>query len=572
VRFRHSLIPTLKENPADAEVVSHRLMVRAGMIRQVARGIYDFLPLGLRVVRKVERIVREEMDRTGAQEILMPAICPAELWRETERWEHYGKELLRLKDRNEREFCFGPTHEEVVTDIVRREVRSYRDLPQTLYQIQVKFRDEIRPRFGLMRGREFLMKDAYSFHADYADCEREYHRMSGAYHRIFERCGLTFRPVEAATGTIGGSMSHEFHVLAASGEDALVSCQRCGYAANVEKAAIASLPPVARAAEPRPIRKVATPGRRTVEDVSAFLEIPPERFIKTLLFTTSRGDTVAVLLRGDHELSEAKLLAALGAEWVAMADAATVENETGAEVGFAGPIGLRVERIADHAILGLTGAVAGANETDQHLVDVDQGRDLSGLRFADLRTAGPGDACARCPDGIYEGHRGIEVGQVFYLGTKYSKAMGATYLDAEGTEKPIEMGCYGIGITRTAAAAIEQNHDDNGIIWPLALAPAHVHLVVVNANEERQRIAADRLYQDLQAAGVEVLYDDREDRPGVKFKDADLIGVPYRVTVGPKGLDRGAVELKPRREAKASDLALDVAVGHLAELVRDGTS
>jgi prolyl-tRNA synthetase len=570
MRFSRSLIPTLKENPADAEVISHKLMVRAGMLRQVARGIYDLLPLGLRVVRKVERIVREEMGRTGAQEILMPAICPAELWEETGRWEHYGKELLRLKDRNDRDFCFGPTHEEVVTDIVRREIRSYRELPQTLYQIQTKFRDEIRPRFGLMRGREFLMKDAYSFHVDYDDCMREYEAMFAAYTRIFDRCGLMFRPVEAATGAIGGSKSHEFHVLAESGEDALVSCPRCGYAANVEKAGIQLVPAPVHAGALRPMRTVDTPGQRSVEEVSAFLGIPPDRFIKTLLYTTDGGDTVAAVIRGDHELSEAKLTQVLGVQRVTMADAATVEAQTGAAVGFAGPIGLRVRTVGDHAINGLAGAVAGANRTDMHLVDVAQRRDLPDLELADLRTAQPGDPCVRCPDGVYEGHRGIEVGQVFYLGTKYSRAMGATYLDAAGKEQVMEMGCYGIGITRTAAAAIEQHHDENGIIWPLALAPAHVHLIAVNPKDPAQRDAAERLYTELHATGVEVLYDDRDERPGVKFKDADLIGVPYRVTVGPKALARAAVEFKPRRAATVEELPLAETVGHLAALVREG--
>ncbi len=570
MRYRRSLIPTLKETPSDAEVISHKMMVRAGMIRQVARGIYDFLPLGLRVVRKVERIVREEMDRTGAQEILMPAICPAELWQETDRWEHYGKELLRIKDRHERDFCFGPTHEEVVTDIVRRDIRSYRDLPQTLYQIQVKFRDEIRPRFGLMRGREFIMKDAYSFHTDYADCEREYRRMSDAYKRIFERCGLIFRPVEAATGAIGGSMSHEFHVLAESGEDALVSCSECGYAANVEKAEIRAVPAPIRAAAPGEPRLVETPGQRTVQEVSTFLSVPADRFIKTLLFVTDEDKTVAALVRGDHELSEAKLLAAMGCQWVAMADAETVERQTGAATGFAGPLGLRLPVLADHAIHGITGAVSGANETDRHLVGLVQGRDLPDLEFEDLRIASAGDLCARCPGGVYEQYRGIEVGQVFYLGTKYSRAMGATFLDANGREQLMEMGCYGIGITRTAAAAIEQNHDENGIVWPIALAPAHVHLIAVNTRDQKQYAAAERLYDDLRAAGIEVLFDDREERPGVKFKDADLIGIPFRVTVGPKSLARGAVELKPRRGQESHEISIGDAVTHLATLVEEG--
>jgi len=544
-------------------------MVRAGMIRQVARGIYDFLPLGLRVVRKVERIVREEMDRAGAQEILMPAICPAELWKETGRWELYGKELLRLKDRHDREFCFGPTHEEVVTDIVRREVRSYRDLPINLYQIQSKFRDEIRPRFGLMRGREFVMKDAYSFHATYEDCEREYHHMFDTYTRIFDRCGLTYRPVEAATGAIGGSMSHEFHVLAESGEDALVSCPSCQYAANVEKAALRrrEVEPIATpAGQPQ---LVDTPGQRTVEEVSVALGVPAERFIKTLLFVTDGDEVVAALVRGDHELSEDKLVAALGCEWVAMAESAAVEDHTGAAVGFAGPIGLKIRMVADFSLDGTAGAVCGANQTDRHLMDVDQRRDLRGLDFHDLRVATPGDSCSRCADAIYQGHRGIEVGQVFYLGTKYSQAMGATFLDENGSARVMEMGCYGIGVTRTVAAAIEQNNDEGGIVWPLAIAPAQVHLVNVKAKDESLIAACDRLYEELLAAGVEVLYDDRKERAGVKFKDADLIGIPYRVTLGPKGMENGVAEIKRRGGGDAEDIALAEVVAVLAGRIRE---
>ena len=568
MRYSRTLIPTLKEDPSDAEVVSHKLMVRAGMIRQVARGIYDFLPLGLRVVRKVECIVREEMDRAGAQEILMPAVCPAELWQETGRWEHYGKELLRIRDRHDRDFCFGPTHEEVVTDIVRREVRSYRDLPLNLYQIQSKFRDEIRPRFGLMRGREFIMKDAYSFHTTYDDCLREYRHMFDTYTRIFERCGLHFRPVEAATGAIGGSLSHEFHVLADSGEDALVSCPSCKYAANVEKAEIRRLPVEPGASRAGQPQSVETPGQRSVEEVSAFLGVPRERFIKTLLFTTDAGETVAALVRGDHELSESKLVSTLGCTSAAMAETDTVQNHTGAAIGFAGAIGLRIRVLADFALDGITDAVAGANETDRHLTGIEQRRDLAGVTFADLRTAGPGDPCARCAEGGYESHRGIEVGQVFYLGSKYSKAMGATFLAEDGVEQVMEMGCYGVGVTRTAAAAIEQNHDTNGIVWPLALAPAHVHLINVKAKDEALTAAADRLYEELLAAGVEVLYDDRDERAGVKFKDADLIGIPHRVTVGPKGFEKGVVEVKRRSESEAREIKRTEVVQHLAREIR----
>jgi prolyl-tRNA synthetase len=567
VRYRKTLIPTLKEDPSDAEVVSHKLMVRAGMIRQVARGIYDFLPLGLRVVRKVERIVREEMDRAGAQEILMPAICPAELWQESGRWDRYGKELLRMKDRFERDFCFGPTHEELVTDIVRREVRSYRDLPLNLYQIQVKFRDEIRPRFGLMRGREFLMKDAYSFHVDGADCEREYRNMADTYDRIFRRCGLESRQVESDTGAIGGSRAHEFQVLAESGEDAIVSCGVCNYAANVEKAQ--GRPPAAPAGAGGPLEKVHTPGQRTVEEVASFLGLPRERFVKTLLYATSAGDTVAALVRGDDELSEVKLKNSLGVEWVALADDAAVRQATGAPVGFAGPIGLSLRLIADSALRGLAGAVAGANEGDHHVVGLDQGRDLPHLEFADLRVARAGDGCPQC-EGTLESHRGIEVGNIFYLGTKYSEPMGATYLDGEGQERAMVMGCYGIGVTRTAAAAIEQHHDANGILWPVSIAPAHVHLVPVNVKDERLAGVAEKLYAELQAAGLEVLIDDREERPGVKFKDADLIGLPLRITVGAKSLDRGNVEWKPRREAAAVEIPLAEVVARAVEFVARG--
>jgi prolyl-tRNA synthetase len=569
VRYRQSLIPTLKQDPADAEVVSHKLMVRAGMIRQIARGIYDFLPLGLRVVRKVEQIVREEMDRAGAQEILMPAICPAELWQESGRWEQYGKELLRMKDRYGRDFCFGPTHEEIVTDIVRREIRSYRELPINLYQIQVKFRDELRPRFGLMRGREFIMKDAYSFHVDAEDLRREYQHMADTYHRIFQRCGLNTRQVEADTGAIGGRLAHEFQVLADSGEDAIVSCNQCEYAANVEMAEIGRSPQVI-SGPANPLKKVRTPEKRTIEEVAAFLAEPPERFIKTLLFVTSTGETIAALVRGDHEISAVKLRTALGVPWVAMADADTVQRMTGAEVGFAGPIDLGVRLIADEALRGATGGVAGANETDHHFVDVSQTRDFPDVEFADLRLARAGDPCPRCGGGAFDGHRGIEVGNIFYLGTKYSTSMKATYLDAAGRERPMEMGCYGIGITRTAAAAVEQFHDDDGIIWPLPLAPAHVHVVPVNLADQRMRDTAEDLYTKLQAAGVEVLLDDREERPGIKFKDADLIGIPLRLTVGAKSLERHCVEFKRRGEKAAQEIPLADAVARVTGLVRDG--
>jgi prolyl-tRNA synthetase len=552
------LIPTLKEDPADAEVVSHKLLVRAGFIRQVSRGVYDYFPLALRVIRKIEQIVREEMNRAGAQELLMPITAPAELWQESGRWEMYGKELVRFKDRNERDFCLGPTHEEIVTDLVRRSVRSYRELPFNLYQIQTKFRDEPRPRFGLMRGREFIMKDAYSFHADVEDCRREYDNMYQTYKRIFSRCGLRFRPVEADTGAIGGSQSHEFQVLAESGEDAIVSCNTCDYAANVEKAEVKAARPAGRdiAEESPKLEKVSTPGKKSVAEVAEYLKLPSERFIKTLVYRTDSGEFVAVLARGDHEINELKLKAVLGCREIALADEASVASAIGVAPGFLGPIGLKLRVFADLSVHGMRAAVTGANEANAHFINVDQERDFTPTAFADLRLAVSGDPCPRCEHGRLEAHRGIEVGQVFYLGTKYSVAMGATYLDAEGRERPIEMGCYGIGVSRLVAAAIEQNHDPNGIIWPFSVAPFQVLLLPINYKDKSIREATDNLYGELQKHGVEVLLDDRDERPGVKFKDADLVGIPLRVTIGAKGLEKGCLELRLRREGKTEEVSV----------------
>jgi len=550
------LIPTLKEDPADAEVISHKLLVRAGFIRQVSRGVYDYFPLALRVIRKIEQIVREEMNRAGAQELLMPITAPAELWQESGRWEMYGKELLRFKDRNERDFCLGPTHEEIVTDLVRRSVRSYRELPFNLYQIQTKFRDEPRPRFGLMRGREFIMKDAYSFHTDVEDCRREYDNMYQTYKRIFSRCGLRFRPVEADTGTIGGSQSHEFQVLAESGEDAIVSCNTCDYAANVEKAEVKAARPTGRdIAEVSPkLEKVSTPGKKSVAEVAEYLKLPSENFIKTLVYRTDSGEFVAVLARGDHEVNELKLKTVLGCREIALADEASVATAIGVAPGFLGPIGLKLRVLADLSVHGMRAAVTGANEPNAHFINVDQERDFTPTVFADLRLAIAGDPCPRCEHGRLEAHRGIEVGQVFYLGTKYSVAMGATYLDAEGRERPIEMGCYGIGVSRLVAAAIEQNHDANGIIWPFFVAPFQVLLLPINYKDQSIREATDNLYGELQKHGVEVLLDDRDERPGVKFKDADLVGIPLRVTIGAKGLEKGCLELRLRRDGKTEEV------------------
>jgi prolyl-tRNA synthetase len=570
MRWSTAFIPTLKEDPADAEVVSHKLLVRAGMIRQVTRGLYDYLPLALRVISRIETIVREEMNRAGAQELLLPIASPAELWQESGRWEVYGKELFRFKDRHERDFCLGPTHEEIITDLVRRSIRSYRDLPFNLYQIQTKFRDEVRPRFGLMRGREFIMKDAYSFHANIEDARREYENMFATYRRIFTRCGLGFRPVEADTGAIGGTLSHEFQVLADSGEDAIVSCNSCDYAANVQKAEVRSERPMGRSLEETPpsLRKAATPGKKSVAEVAEFVDLPAERFIKTLVYKIADGELVAVLVRGDHEVNELKLQSFLRTPELVLADEAEVESATGVTPGFLGPIGLGLRTVADYAVQGMRGAVTGANEPDAHYLEVDQERDFTPSAFGDLRLAATGDRCPRCEAGVLGAHRGIEVGQIFYLGKKYSEAMGATYLDAEGRERPIEMGCYGIGISRLMAAAIEQNHDENGIIWPFSIAPFQVLILPINFQEEKVRTVAVELYQELARNGIEVLLDDRDERPGVKFKDADLIGVPLRVTVGGKGLAKGVVELRRRRDGKVEELPLSEAAGQLCALIR----
>jgi len=569
MRWSKTLIPTLKEVPADAEVISHKLLVRAGFIKQISRGVYDYFPLALKVIRKIETIVRQEMDRAGAQELLMPISSPAELWQESGRWDHYGKELMRFKDRNERDFCLGPTHEEIVTDLVRRSVRSYRELPLNLYQIQTKFRDEPRPRFGLMRGREFIMKDAYSFHTDIDDCRREYDNMYQTYKRIFSRLDLRFRPVEADTGAIGGSLSHEFQVLAESGEDAIVSCNRCEYAANVEKAEVkGGRSAGGDLAEEAPIlEKVATPGKKSVPEVAEFLKISADKFIKTLVYKSDGDELVAVLVRGDHEINELKLRTVLGCREVSLADETSVAAATGVVPGYLGPIGLKLRVVADLSVQGMRGAVTGANQANQHFVQVDQERDFTPSAFADLRLAVGGDPCPRCDEGRLETHRGIEVGQVFYLGTKYSEKMGATFLDAEGRERPIEMGCYGIGISRLVAAAIEQNHDDNGIIWPFSIAPFHVLLLPVNYKEQKLCDAAEQIYHDLQTQHVEVLLDDRDERPGVKFKDADLIGIPLRVTIGAKGLEKGIIELRRRRDGKTDEIPLADAVKQIKSII-----
>ncbi len=568
MRYSQYFIPTVKETPADAEVISHQLMLRAGMVRKLAAGIYNYLPLGLRSIRKVEQIVREEMNRAGAIELLMPSVQPAELWQESGRWAFYGKELLRFRDRKDGEFCLGPTHEEVVTDLVRREVKSYRQLPLNLYQIQTKFRDEIRPRFGLMRGREFIMKDAYSFDVDEQAADLSYDKMYQAYRRIFSRCGLNYRAVEADTGSIGGSYSHEFMVLADSGEDAIVSCSACEYAANVEKAE-ARLAAAPAGTGLQPLEKVATPNMKTIADVAGFLGLPEQETIKTLVYTDGEGQAAMALVRGDHELNEIKLKNALGWIEIQMASEEEILRITGSPVGFLGPIGLKaqVPVLADLTIEGMVNSVIGANEKDLHFTGANPGRDFSVTRYADIRTVTAGDQCPRCADGLLEVWRGIEVGHVFKLGVKYSKALSATYLDADGKEQVIFMGCYGIGIGRTVAACIEQNHDANGIIFPIPIAPFHCIVTSVNPKEDTVRSAAEDIYEQLLTAGVEVLLDDRDERPGVKFKDADLVGIPLRIVVGSKNLVDGKVELKERRSGTVELLSIEDAVAKVRTAV-----
>jgi len=555
MRLSRYYAPTLKETPAEAEVISHKLLLRAGLIRKLTAGIYTYLPLGLRALNNVARIVREEMDRAGALEVLMPAVQPADLWKESGRWEFYGRELLRFVDRHDRESCLGPTHEEVVTDLVRHEIRSYRQLPINLYQIQTKFRDEIRPRFGLMRGREFVMKDAYSFDKDDAGADASYWAMFKAYTRIFERLGLKFRAVSADSGAIGGSFSHEFMVLAETGEDTIAYCDACDFGANVEKAE-AVCPPPGDIAPCPPAETVATPGQHTVEEVAAFLGVTPEKIVKTLLYVAD-GKTVAALVRGDRELNEVKFKNLLGAQDIRLASPEEVTAATKAPVGFAGPVGLAgIPVYADRELANAADWIVGANAADAHLRHVDLGRDATIVSFTDLRQVAPGDPCPKCGAPLAFA-KGIEVGHVFKLGLKYSKSLNATFLDEAGKEQFMIMGCYGIGVSRIVAACIEQNNDASGIIFPPAIAPFEVALLNLNAKDAEASAKADELYDALTAAGIETLLDDREERPGVKFKDADLMGFPIQLTLGGKGLARGIVETKDRRTGEKGELPLD---------------
>ncbi|MGA0114406.1 MAG: proline--tRNA ligase [Burkholderiales bacterium] len=572
MRVSQFLISTLKEAPSEAEVVSHKLMLRAGLIKRLTSGVYTWMPLGLRVLRRVEHIIREEMNRGGAIELLMPAVQPAELWQESTRWEQYGPELLRIKDRHQRDFCFGPTHEEVVSDVVRREIRSYRQLPLNLYQIQTKFRDEIRPRFGVMRGREFVMKDAYSFHANYEDLVREYRNMHDTYSRIFTRLGLKFRPVAADTGSIGGTGSHEFHVLADSGEDAIAYCPQSDYAANVELAE-AVAPSYARPAPSQPLQKVHTPGVKTIDELCAFLKLSADRTVKAVVVDGANGQPLLLLLRGDHELNLVKAgKLAQVRQPVAFSSPESIRAAFGAAPGSLGPVGFKGQVVADRAVMAMADFVIGANADDHHYTGVNLARDFPEPVVADIRNVVSGDPS---PDGkgALEICRGIEVGHIFQLRSKYSKALNLVFLDDAGKSQIMEMGCYGIGVTRIVAAAIEQNHDERGIIFPAAIAPFDVAIVPIGYRKSAQvKAAADELHAELTAAGIDVLLDDREERPGVMFADMELIGIPHRVVIGERGLKDGQLEYKGRRDAQPRNIPLTDAKLSIKSMVCTGSS
>ncbi|HEA46787.1 MAG TPA: proline--tRNA ligase [bacterium] len=561
MRMSKGLFPTLKEAPKEAEIVSHKLMIRAGLMRKLASGIYTYLPLGYRVIRKIENIIREEMDRAGAQEVLLPALSPQELWEESGRWGIYGPELMRIKDRHDRFFGLGPTHEEVITDLVRREVKSYKQLPLTLYQIQTKFRDEIRPRFGMLRAREFHMKDAYSFDRNEKGLEKNYKRMYQTYQNIFNRCGLKYKAVKADTGPIGGDVSHEFMVLAKTGEDQIVYCKKCGYAANVNRAEYRRSQVAGRRSQIKeePLEKVETPGMKSVEEVTSFLKCKPENLVKTLIYKVD-GNPVAILIRGEHEVNERKLEKLLKAKEISLADEETIEKVTGGPLGFSGPVGLnptasggRIEIIADSDVVGMKNMISGANEKDYHLININLDRDFKADKILDIRSVIPGDLCPKCKIKLIFS-RGIEVGHVFKLGTKYSKDLKATFLDEKGRERPLIMGCYGIGLDRIMAANIEQNHDENGIIWPSSIAPYQVLVLIVNNQDKKQIKIAEEVYNSLEKEGIEVLFDDRDLRAGAKFKDADLMGIPLRITIGNKAMKGKKIEIKIRKNNKVHEI------------------
>ncbi|WP_165230895.1 proline--tRNA ligase [Aquisphaera insulae] len=566
MRWSNALIPTLKETPADAVAPSHVLLVRAGMIRQLGAGTYTYLPLGLRVIHKAAQIVREEMDAAGAIELLMPALQPIELWKESGRFETFGDLLMKLTISGGQSMCLGPTHEEVITDLVRDLLNSYKQLPITLYQIQTKFRDEPRPRFGIVRTREFLMKDAYSFDADVAQLNKSYDAMYEAYCRVFDRCGLPYVIVEAESGPIGGDASHEFMVPCSTGEDRVIQCPKCGYAANQERAEIGAAEASATQDHSAPAyEKVETPNKRTIREVCEFLKVEESGSAKLLVFLGD-GKPVAALIRGDHEANEPKVRRAFGVSTLVPADAETIQKATGAPMGFLGPVNIKIPMIIDRAVAAMPTVVVGGNEADVHLKGVVPGRDFPLQKVHDLRNADAGDPCPRCGAGM-ENRAGLEIGHVFKLGTKYSKAMGATYLDEKGAEVPLIMGCYGIGINRIMAAAVEASHDANGIVWPTAIAPYTVVIAPLQVTSEAVMQATSELERALEAAGVDVLVDDRDLRPGVKFKDVDLIGVPLRVVIGDRGVKEGSIEIKWRSESASRNIPLaNAAEGVLAEL------
>ena len=556
MRATNLYAPTLRNTPAEAEIASHQLMYRAGLIRKSAGGMYTYLPLAWRTIRKIEQIIREEMDAAGGQEIMMPILQPSELWEESGRWGAYGAEMIRVKDRHGREFCMGPTHEEMITALVRDEVRSYKQLPLMLYQIQDKFRDERRPRFGVMRSREFIMKDLYSFDKDIAGMNESYRKMAVAYTNIFTRCGLNFRAVEADSGAIGGGHSEEFTVLAPEGESRIACCDACSYAASDEKAALRPID--AAAEEALPLEKVATPDAHTIAMLAEYLRIPVEKTIKAVAYQTEEDVLVLAFLRGDHEVNEVKLANAVGAQELRMADDAAIRAAGGCP-GFMSPIGIKEGTciVVDETAMRMHNAVSGANEQDFHYINVNPQRDFGSVTVTDIRLVAEGDLCPACGTGHLHIGRGIEAGQIFALGTKYSEAMGATFLDEAGKTQPLQMGCYGIGVGRTMAAAIEQNHDEHGIIWPRAIAPYEVVVVAVNAKAEEQLVYAEEIYEELRAAGVDVLLDDRRERAGVKFNDCDLIGYPVRIAIGPKTIENGTIEVKIRKSGELVNFARD---------------
>ena len=569
MKMSRLLAPTLREDPTEAEIVSHKLMLRAGFIRKLSSGVYSYLPLGWRVIHKIEEIIRQEMDRSGALEVKLPALLPSELWKETGRWNIYGKELFRITDRHDREFCLGPTHEEVITDLVRSNVKSYRELPLNLYQIQTKYRDEIRPRFGVMRSREFIMKDAYSFDKDEAGLENSYKIMFETYNRIFDRCGLKYKVVHADPGPIGGGFSQEYMVISPTGEDEIMHCDKCDYAAAHEMAVVKGSGAKSKGTGksiPK-TEKIKTPGIKTIEELEKFLKAPKERMIKTLLYKT--GDQIiAALIRGDHELNESRLKKIIGKEDLELADAATVEKISGAPVGFAGPVGLKGVKIyADKEVVDIEDGITGANANDAHIIHVQYGRDYKADEVDSLRLANEGDPCPDCGGKLII-TRGIEVGHIFKLGVKYSEKMQAKYLGEDGKEKSYIMGCYGIGVSRIAGAVIEQNNDQFGIKWPLSISPYQVAVVPVNMKEKAQKDAAEKLYGELSKAGVEVILDDREASIGVKLKDIDLMGFPIKVIIGPKSLAENKIEIKLRSDGKTELVAIDKAEERIRSLCR----